>query len=105
MRKSFAGRLVQRLGLLQGEDDGGEVEADAFAFLAGIDAAQQQDRLVDAAFAQLDPLGQKGDTKGVHAQLLQFAADIHETVAVGIGLDDSQNFGSAGMDERMTLKL
>ena len=87
-----AGGLVECLGLLHGEYGGGQVETDAFAFLSGIDAAQQQDRFVDAAFAELYRFSQKGDPEGIDPQIVQFAADLFESMAVGVRLDHCQDF-------------
>jgi len=66
LAKELAGGQVERAGLFLREKGGGNVIAYAFALLAGIYPPQEEDRLVDAALAQLDPLGQEGDAEGVH---------------------------------------
>ena len=96
LAEELASGVIQGLGLLQGKDDCGKIVADAFSLLAGIDSAQQQDRLVNAGFAELDPLGQEGYAKCIDSQTFQLATDIHEAVAIGIGLDHRQNLRLAG---------
>ncbi len=88
---------VQVAGLFNRKNSGGEVKADALAFLAGIDAAQEQNRSVDTAFAELNAFRQKSDPESIDTEYFKFAAYIHETVSVGVGLDDCQNLRS-GLD-------
>ena len=92
LAKKLARCLVEGTGLLQVENNGGYIVTDTFAFLTGIHPAQKQNRLVYAGLAELDSLGQKGNAKRIYPQVFQFAADIHETMAISIGLDHSQYF-------------
>ena len=96
LAEQLAGRGIQGPNLLKVEYRRGEVEADTLPLLARIDPPQNQHRPVDAAFAELNPLGEEGHAEGGHPELLQFRGDVHEAVAVGVRLDHCQDAASLG---------
>ena len=58
--------------------------------------AEDQDRQINAALAQLHRLVETGDGQIVRARVLQQRGDLHRAVPVSVGLDHAQKAAALG---------
>ncbi len=86
------GGFFQQAQLIGAHDGGRQVIVQNALFLARPEAGENQDRFADSAVAQLGAFRRAGHAKPVGASLGQGARDGNDSVAVGVALDDGENF-------------
>ena len=86
------GRLFQKPQLVGAHDRRRQVIVENSLFLAGPEAGEDQDRFANAALAQFGAFRGAGHAEPVGAGLGEGARDGNDSVAVGVALDDGENF-------------
>jgi len=94
------GSLFQQLELLGPHDRRRKIVFQNALFLPGPESRENQDRLADTALAQFGALGGASHSKPVRAGAGKRARHGNDPVAVGIALDDRENFPPSGAGAR-----
>ena len=80
----------------RGRDGGGEIIFDQVCGIAHVEAAEQQNRLVDPGLAQLQGFFHGGHTEPVDAEFGKSLGDANRTMSVSVGLNDSHHLPCSG---------
>src|SRR5216683_3172140 len=94
------GRFFQKPQLVGAHDRGREVVVENSLFLARPKSSENQDRFANAAFPQLGALRGAGHAEPIRAGLGEGARDGNDAVAVGVALDDGENFPARAASAR-----
>src|SRR5882762_9822515 len=97
---SPTGSMFQQLELLGPHDRRRKIVFQDALFLPGPESRENQDRLADTALAQFGALGGASHAKPVRAGAGKRARHGNDPVAVGIALDDGENFPASGVGAR-----